>query len=70
MMPLYTLFLASGQTWTDDDERDVEDINATLTDMGGDDDLPDGWVWVAGLRVRRATHVVAFAQIDPVETNQ
>jgi hypothetical protein len=38
--------------------------------MGGDDDLPDGWVWVAGLRVRRATHVVAFAQIDPVETNQ
>lgn len=54
-MTRYRLLLTGGHSHVGDDEREIDEVMSALT--RSDDDLPQGWVWIAGIRVKRE-HVI------------
>lgn len=57
----YLLHLSNGTTYEGFDEREPDDLIAALIESG-EDDLPKGWAWIAGLYVR-VTDVIAIGGV-------
>lgn len=55
---MYTITLTNGHIHRGSDERDPDDLLESVTEDY--DDLPPGWVWLAGLYVRRS-EIVSIA---------